>query len=103
MQRDLLLTRLAPAIRERYREQILRFPNTTFQMVWDDLSRLFGVDNPHFWRSKWESIRLYCHGDHIEIIDWTLFRTRFEAALSRMADYTDTEVVAAILKHLPKV
>ena len=103
MQRDLLLTRLAPTIRERYREHVLRFPNTTFQMVWDDLSRLSGVDNPHFWRNKWENVKLYCQGDHIEITDFTLFRTRFESALSRVSDYTDTEVVDAILKQLPKV
>ena len=47
MRRDLLLTRVHPALRERFNEEIARNPGLTFQEVWEELSSQFTVDNPN--------------------------------------------------------
>ena len=52
MQRDLLLIRLHPILKEKYTEDGLRRPTTTIQEVWQDLVRTFSVDNSQFWRQK---------------------------------------------------
>ena len=102
MKRDLLLTRVHGAIRDRFAEEIARRPNITFQEVWDSLANQYTVDNPHYWQAKWEGVKLKTTGDHITLADWLLFRTRFETALAKVQDFTETGVVETLLKQLPK-
>ena len=102
MQRDLLLTRIHKNLRERYQDEILRWPATTFQEVWEDLQKNFGVDSPHFWKQEWLKVRLDKMDGKVTLASWKLFQSQFLSALGRVADYTDSEVAERVLKQLPK-
>ena len=101
MVRDLLLTCLATAIADKYKAEISRRPGMTFQQVWDDLSKEYGLDNPYFFRQQWEAVKLHCTGEEISLNNFLQYRTRFETALARLTDYTDEEVSNAVLSQLP--
>ena len=59
------------------------------------------MDDPHFWRKKWGEVKLRCNGDRIELAELMLFRSKFETALSRVPDWTELEVIDALMKSLP--
>ena len=101
MQRDLLLTRLRPTLRDRFREEITKRPAMAFQEVWDDLAASFNVDNPHFWKQRWEDVKLVKVDGKITWSNWKLYQSKFEATLSKVSQWTDLEVVDAIMKQLP--
>ena len=101
MVRDLLLTCLATAIADKYKAEISRRPGMTFQQVWDDLSKEYGLDNPYFFRQQWEAVKLHCTGEEISLNNFLQYRTRFETALARLTDYTDEEVSNTVLSQLP--
>ena len=72
-----------------------------FQEVWDDLAAKFNVDNPHFWKQRWEDVKLVNVDGKITWSNWKLYQSKFEATLSKVSQWTDLEVVDAIMKQLP--
>ena len=102
MLRDLLLTRVHNILRDQLREMINKKPSMTFQEVYDHLQKYFSVDDPHFWRRKWQEVKLKVQqNDKIELSELLLFRAKFETALAKVVDYTDNDVIEAVLKNLP--
>ena len=101
MRRDLLLTRVHPILREQLREKISKRPETTSHEVYEHLRKHFSIDDPHYWRKKWVEVRLRCQGDRIELAELLLFRSKFETALSKVTDWTETEVIDNLMKNLP--
>ena len=101
MRRDLLLTRVHAVLREELREKVARNPGMTCQEVYDHLKKHFAVDDPHYWRKKWGEVKLRTQGEHVELAELLLFRAKFETALSRVADWTETEAIDMLMKNLP--
>ena len=103
MRRDLLLTRLHPSIRAKFKEEIQRNPVLKFSQVWEELRLQYGVDNPHYWRTQWEAVKLRVESNEVCLADWLLFRSRYEAAKAKVSDYTDTEAAELVLRQLPNL
>ena len=101
MHRALLVSRLHHTLQERYNEEIVRHPDLSFQAIWNDLARNYGVDNPHFWRSKWEKVRLHLVDGELTLANWKLYQSKFETALSKVSDWTESEVTDRVLRQLP--
>ena len=101
MQRNLLLTRFHPTLRDRFREEITKRPAMAFQEVWDDLAAKFNVDNPHFWKQRWEEVKLVKVDGKITWSNGKLYQSKFEVTLSKVSQWTDLEVVDVIMKQLP--
>ena len=75
----------------------------SFQEVWDELAAQLTVDNPYYWVTRWENVKLKTWGDQVTLADWLIFRAQFEAALAKVTDYTNMNVVETLLKQLPKM
>lgn len=101
MRRDLLLTRLHPVLRDELRERVASQPTMSSQEVYEYLQKYFAVDDPHFWRKKWANIKLRTSGDRVELAEWQMYRSKFETALKKVQEWTEAEVVEAILSNLP--
>ena len=101
MHRALLISRLHPTLQGRYQEEVLRHTGLTVQMIWNDLSRNFGVDNPHFWRKKWYGVQLQLVEGELTLANWKLYQSKFETALAKVTDWTDTEVADKVKRQLP--
>jgi len=48
-------------------------------------------------------VKLRTSGDKVELSEWQMFRSKFEAALLKVQDWTESEVVETLLRNLPSV
>ena len=99
--RDLLINCIHGVLRNKYKATILRTPSLTFTDVWEELVKLFRIDNPVHWRRRWGNVQLSRSGEDIKIQDWIFFESNFEVAKSRVQDWTEQEEVDLLMKQLP--
>ena len=99
--RDLLINCLHGVLRNKYKSTILRTPSLSFMDVWEELTKLFRIDNPVHWRRKWGNVQLTRSGEDIKIQDWIFFESNFEVAKARVQDWTEQEEVDLLMKQLP--
>jgi len=99
--RDLLINCIHGVLRNKYKATILRTPSLTFTDVWEELVKLFRIDNPVHWRRRWGNVQLSRSGEDIKIQDWIFFESSFEVAKSRVQDWTEQEEVDLLMKQLP--
>ena len=101
--RDLLINCLHGVLRNKYKSMITRMPSLKFEDIWEELVKLFRIDNPYHWRKKWGNIQLVRNGEEIRLQDWIFFESLFEVAKSRVQDWTEQEEVDMLLKQMPPV
>ena len=80
---------------------ITRTPSLKFEDIWEELVKLFRIDNPYQWRNKWGNVQLVRNGEEIRLQDWIFFESLFEVAKSRVQDWTEQEEVDMLLKQMP--
>ena len=75
-------------------------PHLHFVEFWRQLESEFGRDQTTHYRDEWERVTLGGDGK-LTVADWRNFQSKFELALGRVEDATETEVERKILVELP--